>query len=89
MDHLTVLEIGRNAMITTILLSAPALGLSLAAGLVISVFQAATQIQEMTLSFVPKVLATILAVIIFGPWMMQVMLRFTTETWSLLAQLGR
>jgi len=84
----TILEVGRNAMMTTLLLSAPTLGLALAAGLLIAVFQAATQIQEMTLTFVPKILAAMVAALVFGPWMIQVMLRFTIETWNLIPQAG-
>lgn len=88
MDVTTILEVGRNAMMTTLLLSAPTLGLALAAGLLIAVFQAATQIQEMTLTFVPKILAAMVAALVFGPWMIQVMLRFTIETWNLIPQAG-
>jgi len=87
-DVTTILEVGRNAMMTTLLLSAPTLGLALAAGLLIAVFQAATQIQEMTLTFVPKILAAMVAALVFGPWMIQVMLRFTIETWNLIPQAG-
>jgi len=88
MDVTTILEVGRNAMMTTLLLSAPTLGLALAAGLLVAVFQAATQIQEMTLTFVPKIIAAMVAALVFGPWMIQVMLRFTIETWNLIPQAG-
>jgi flagellar biosynthetic protein FliQ len=82
------MEIGRNAMMTTLLLSAPALGFALAAGLIIAIFQAATQIQEMTLAFVPKILAVMVAAILFGPWMMRLVIRFTIETWGIIPSLG-
>ncbi|MBD3174594.1 MAG: flagellar biosynthesis protein FliQ [Armatimonadia bacterium] len=88
MTELTVMEIGRNAMMTTLLLSAPALGFALAAGLIIAIFQAATQIQEMTLAFVPKILAVMVAAILFGPWMMRLVIRFTIETWGIIPNLG-
>jgi len=84
-----VQDLGRDAMLTALLLSAPILGVALLTGLLISVFQAATQIQEMTLSFVPKVIAAAVAIVVFGPWMLQVMLRFTRDTWELMNVVGR
>ncbi len=66
-----------EAMKTTILLSAPALAFGLVAGILISVFQAATQINEMTLVLIPKMVAVGIALIIFFPWMMEVMVDFT------------
>ena len=61
-----------------VIISAPVLGFGLVVGLVVSVFQAATQIQEMKLTFVPKILAILAAVVIFGPWMLTSLVRFTT-----------
>ena len=66
-----------KALTTTLLLCMPLLGFGLTAGLIISVFQAATSIQEITLVFVPKILAVFLGLYLFGPWMLQIMLRFT------------
>jgi len=66
-----------EAMKTTILLAAPILTFGLMAGLLVSIFQAATQINEMTLVFIPKILAVSIAVIIFFPWMLQVIVDFT------------
>jgi flagellar biosynthetic protein FliQ len=66
-----------QAMKTTILLSAPALTFGLVAGILISVFQAATQINEMTLVLIPKMIAVGIALVIFFPWMMEVMVDFT------------
>jgi len=66
-----------EAMKTTILLAAPILTFGLVAGLLVSIFQAATQINEMTLVFIPKILAVSIAVIIFFPWMLQVIVDFT------------
>jgi flagellar biosynthetic protein FliQ len=62
---------------TTLLISAPMLGFGLITGLVISIFQAVTSIQELTLTFIPKILAVFLALFLFFPWIMQVMLTFT------------
>lgn len=74
-----VIELAQRAVAITLMLSAPMLGIGLTVGLIISVFQAATQIQEMTLTFVPKIIATAAAVIIFGPWMLKSMVNFTSK----------
>ena len=72
-----VLDMVRQALEITILISAPLLLTALVTGLLVSVFQAATQINEMTLSFIPKLLAIFLALVIAGPWMLGVMVDFT------------
>jgi flagellar biosynthesis protein FliQ len=69
----TVLTIGQQALELTMMLCAPLLGAALVTGLVVSVFQAATQINEMTLSFIPKLVAIFAALVIAGPWMLAVM----------------
>jgi flagellar biosynthetic protein FliQ len=74
-----VTQIGRQAIETAMLVSAPVLGLSLVVGLIVSTFQAMTQINEATLSFVPKVLAVFAATILFLPWMMQELIGFMTR----------
>ena len=75
----TVTEIGRQAIETAMLVSAPVLGLSLVVGLMVSTFQAMTQINEATLTFVPKVLAIFAATLLFLPWMMGVLIAFMTH----------
>jgi flagellar biosynthetic protein FliQ len=75
----TVTEIGRQAIETAMLVSAPILGLSLIVGLMVSTFQAMTQINEATLTFVPKVLAIFAATLLFLPWMMGVLIAFMTH----------
>jgi flagellar biosynthetic protein FliQ len=75
----TVTEIGRQAIETAILVSAPMLGLSLIVGLAVSTFQAMTQINEATLTFVPKVLAVFAATLLFLPWMMGLLIAFMTH----------
>lgn len=75
----TVTEIGRQAIETAMLVSAPVLGLSLIVGLMVSTFQAMTQINEATLTFVPKVLAIFAATLLFLPWMMGVLIAFMTH----------
>lgn len=73
MDASTVMAIGRNAVEVTLLISAPLFIVALAVGLIISIFQAATSINEQTLSFVPKLVAIFVTLIIAGPWMITVM----------------
>ncbi len=80
-----VISIGRATMKTAFLLAAPALVTALAVGLVVSIFQAVTQIQEMTLAIVPKMLAVLLALLISFPWLLQTMVRFTEEIFRLSA----
>ena len=74
----TIMGVGRGALELTIILAGPILLCGLIAGLTVSVFQAMTQISEMTLTFIPKVLAAAAALIIFGPWMLQRLIAYTT-----------
>lgn len=71
-----VLFLGRDAMIVTLLVSAPMLLSGLLIGLVISIFQSVTQIQEITLTFVPKILVVFIAFVVFLPWMSDTLLNF-------------
>ena len=72
-----VVSFGRSAVETTLMLAMPMLGLGLAVGLIISIFQAVTQIQEMTLTFIPKILAVMVALVVFSPWMLEKLVSFT------------
>jgi flagellar biosynthetic protein FliQ len=74
-----VVDIGRRALEMTLLLSSPMLVASLVVGLIISIFQAATQINEVTLTFVPKILVVFLALVLFLPWMLRLMIGYTTN----------
>ncbi|HEV3019188.1 MAG TPA: flagellar biosynthesis protein FliQ [Burkholderiaceae bacterium] len=65
----SVVTIGQQALIVMLLLAAPLLLTSLVVGLIVSVLQAATQINEMTLSFIPKLIGTLVALVVAGPWM--------------------
>lgn len=78
----SVMDIGRQAMYVTVLLAAPLLVSALIAGLLIGIFQAATQIQEMTLSFIPKLLVIAIALVAAGPWMLGVVLDFTLTLYA-------
>lgn len=74
-----VVEFAKEAIKLTIYLSMPMLGLGLLAGLIISVFQAVTQIQEMTLTFVPKIIAVFLGLLFAAPWMLEQITTFTVN----------
>ncbi|HTP63783.1 MAG TPA: flagellar biosynthesis protein FliQ [Geobacteraceae bacterium] len=82
-----VIQLARRSFETTLLLAAPLLFFSLVVGLIISIFQAVTSINEATLSFVPKIVAVMVAMIIFFPWMMSHMCDFTREIFDLIAQM--
>jgi flagellar biosynthetic protein FliQ len=79
MDPDLVMELGRQTLQLTVLLAAPILVVSLAVGLIIAMFQAATQINEMTLSFVPKLLVIAAVLVWAGPWMLRLMTDFTID----------
>ena len=72
----TVMTLGQQALEVTLLLSAPLLGAALVTGLAVSILQAATQINEMTLSFIPKLLAIGAVLVLAGPWMLTLMVDF-------------
>lgn len=78
----TVLTLGRHALEATILLGAPLLLTALVVGVVVGILQAATQINEMTLSFVPKLLSMLLMLVISGPWLLNVLVDFTRRLFT-------
>ena len=73
------MTIGSRALEITLMLAAPLLIVALVTGLIVGAFQAATQINEQTLSFIPKLLAMALAVVVAGPWMLKVLMSYTRE----------
>lgn len=83
----TVMEIGRQAIEATLMVAAPFLLTALAVGLLISIFQAATQMNEATLQFVPKLVAMLLALIFAGPWMMQYLIEYIQTLFNNIPQL--
>ena len=89
MTELFILHLGRKAVTTMMLVAAPALLVSLVVGLGVSIFQATTQIQEPTLTFVPKIIAVFLTLLIFGSWIMNVLMSFTLEIMNELPYLLR
>ncbi len=82
-----VMNIGREAIEMTLLLSGPLLLAALVIGLIISIFQAATQINEQTLSFIPKLVGTFLVLILAGPWMLQMMVDYIRRLFESIPQI--
>ena len=82
-----VMEIGRQAIEVTLMMSAPMLLAALAVGLIVSIFQAATQINEATLQFVPKLVAIFLVMILAGPWMLQYMVDYIQRLFGSIPQI--
>ena len=87
MTSQTVLTIGQQALEVTLLVSAPLLVTALVVGLVVSVLQAATQINEMTLSFIPKLIAMVAALVVAGPWMLTTLTDYLQRTLESIPQL--
>jgi flagellar biosynthetic protein FliQ len=88
MDQSQIMEIGAKAMWVTLQISLPILGVSLVVGLLVSIFQAVTQLQEPTLTFIPKILAVVVVIVVAGPWMMNTMLGFTIDLWAGIPSIG-
>ncbi|SDP23668.1 flagellar biosynthesis protein FliQ [Selenomonas ruminantium] len=74
-----VVQLGQEALFIVMIVAAPMLGLGLMVGLMVSVFQATTSIQEQTLAFIPKIIAVFVAILIFGPWMLRIMTEYLTN----------
>ncbi|MDY0212118.1 MAG: flagellar biosynthesis protein FliQ [Desulfuromonadaceae bacterium] len=83
-----VVDLGQNAVRTVLLVSAPMLLSGLIIGLMVSIFQAATQINEQTMTFIPKIVAVLLSLIIAAPWIIQVMISFTQNTFQAIPTVG-
>ena len=77
-----VISIAERGIYTVLMISGPLLALALVVGLIVSIFQATTQIQEQTLAFVPKIVAVLLGIVFFGPWMLSHMLSYAKEIFS-------
>ena len=85
----TVVTIGQQALLMTILVSAPLMLAALLTGLLVSIFQAATSINEMTLTFIPKLVVMFIVLILAGPWMIETMTSYMRELFSSIPQLVR
>ncbi len=87
MRRWTALLVGCTA-VCTLLIAAPLLAIGMVVGLIISIFQATTSIQEQTLSFVPKIVAILGALVLLGPWIMASMVQFTVRLFGRIPELG-
>lgn len=79
MTQQMAINLARDAVTVALLVVGPILASSLLTGLVVSIFQATTQINEQTLAFIPKILAVMITLVIFGPWMLRVLVSFSTD----------
>ena len=82
-----VVTVGRHALEMTLMLAAPLLLTALAVGLLVGIFQAATQINEMTLSFIPKLLAMFAALVLAGPWMLAMLVDYVQRLFTSIPQM--
>ena len=82
-------QVGRDALLMVMLVSAPMLGLGLVVGILVSIFQATTSIQEQTLVFIPKIIAIFVAILIFGPWILNILVDYTRAIFLILPQMVR
>ena len=88
MSHQLVVDLARNAMMLALMVAGPMLVVALGVGLIVSVIQAVTQIQEQTLSFVPKLIAVSATFLIALPWILQLLIKYTTELFRSLPSLA-
>jgi flagellar biosynthesis protein FliQ len=84
-----VVQVMYNGVMTILMCSLPIVGVGLAVGLVISLFQAVTQIQEQTLTFVPKIIVVLLMVAVTSPWMISLLVQFTASLWNNIPTMAR
>jgi flagellar biosynthetic protein FliQ len=89
MSNDLAIQIGRDALAMVMMVSAPMLVLGLIVGVAVSIFQATTQIQEQSLAFIPKIIAVFVAVLVFGPWMLSIMVGYTREIYMSLPSMVR
>ena len=82
MSNELVLTLAERGIFTILLVAGPILLLALAVGLLVSIFQATTQIQEKTLAFIPKIIAVLVGIVVFGPWMLSKIVEFTTDLYQ-------
>ncbi len=89
MNEMMIIDLGRKTLMMVLILSGPMLLLSLVVGLIVSIFQAATQITEMTLTFIPKLVAMGIALLVFLPWMLQLFKGFFVELLEMIPSMLR
>jgi flagellar biosynthetic protein FliQ len=83
-----VINLARQGVQSVLICAAPMLVVALLVGLLISIFQAATQINEQTMTFIPKIVAVFITMLIFGPWIMKILVTFTTGVFTGIADIG-
>jgi flagellar biosynthetic protein FliQ len=84
-----VMTVGQEAIKTILLVAGPMLGLSLVVGLMVSAFQAMTQINEMTLTFLPKIITMFIVLLVMFPWMLQILVGFMTGIWGQIPEMSQ
>ncbi len=89
MNEAVALGLARESLMIALLVGAPVLGVTLVIGIVVSIIQAVTQVNEMTLTFVPKLIGVFAVMLIFGPWMMETMLSFSAGLFANMGAYGR
>lgn len=88
MTDIAIIKILREALMITLIVSAPILGVGMFVGLIVSIIQTTTSIQEQTLTFVPKIMAIFFAIIFFGPWMIHMLVNYTVNLFMLIEKIG-
>ncbi len=88
MTDIMVVKLLREALLITLVVAAPILGVGMFVGLIVSIIQTTTSIQEQTLTFVPKIIAIFLAIIFFGPWMIHMLVNYTVNLFMLIEKIG-
>lgn len=88
MTDIMVIKILREALLITLVVAAPILGMGMFVGLIVSIIQTTTSIQEQTLTFVPKIIAIFFAIIFFGPWMIHMLVNYAVNLFMLIEKFG-
>ncbi len=88
MTDIVIIKILREALMITLVVAAPVLGVGMFVGLIVSIIQTTTSIQEQTLTFVPKIIAIFFAIIFFGPWMIHMLVNYTVNLFMLIEKIG-
>jgi len=88
MTDVLVIKILRESLMTVLIVSAPVLGVGMFVGLIVSIIQTTTSIQEQTLTFVPKMVAIFITIILFGSWMIRVLINYTNNIFALIGKIG-
>ncbi len=88
MTDVVVIKLLRDSLVTVLMVSAPILGVGMVVGLVVSIIQTTTSIQEQTLTFVPKIVAIFLTIIIFGAWIIKTLVNYTNGIFLMIEKIG-